>query len=87
MCTLVLKYILVRKGVIFLSRLEEHDLDYGTKFETYAIQRIRGKIIDELRKIQIKPRVMVKTKINRFILMYLYRNQWVRRRSILLEKQ
>ncbi len=30
------------------------DPDYGTKFETYAIQRIRGKIIDELRKLQKK---------------------------------
>lgn len=30
--------------------------NFGTKFETYAIQRIRGKIIDELRKAQIKPR-------------------------------
>ena len=37
--------------------IERFDPDYGTKFETYAIQRIRGKIIDELRKVQIKPRV------------------------------
>jgi RNA polymerase sigma factor for flagellar operon FliA len=28
--------------------------ELGIKFETYAIQRIRGKIIDELRKIQAK---------------------------------
>jgi RNA polymerase sigma factor for flagellar operon FliA len=47
-------------GVEGLSEaIERYDLDYGTKFETYAIQRIRGKIIDELRKIQIKPRAMV----------------------------
>lgn len=36
--------------------IDRFDPDFGTKFETYAIQRIRGKIIDELRKIQIKPR-------------------------------
>jgi RNA polymerase sigma factor for flagellar operon FliA len=44
-------------GVEGLSEaIDRFDPDYGTKFETYAIQRIRGKIIDELRKIQIKPR-------------------------------
>jgi RNA polymerase sigma factor for flagellar operon FliA len=44
-------------GIEGLSEaIERFDPDYGTKFETYAIQRIRGKIIDELRKIQIKPR-------------------------------
>ncbi len=32
--------------------IDRFDPDYGTKFETYAIQRIRGKIIDELRKLQ-----------------------------------
>lgn len=37
--------------------IERFDPDFGTKFETYAIQRIRGKIIDEIRKVQIKPRV------------------------------
>ncbi|SRR5690606_27885250 len=46
-------------GIEGLSEaIERFDPDYGTKFETYAIQRIRGKIIDELRKIQIKPRVL-----------------------------
>ena len=45
-------------GIEGLSEaIERFDPDYGTKFETYAIQRIRGKIIDELRKLQIKPRV------------------------------
>jgi RNA polymerase sigma factor FliA len=34
--------------------IDRFDPDYGTKFETYAIQRIRGKIIDELRKLQNK---------------------------------
>ncbi|MDA3861792.1 MAG: sigma-70 family RNA polymerase sigma factor [Melioribacteraceae bacterium] len=44
-------------GIEGLSEaVERFDPQYGTKFETYAIQRIRGKIIDELRKAQIKPR-------------------------------
>jgi RNA polymerase sigma factor for flagellar operon FliA len=44
-------------GIEGLSEaVERFDPEYGTKFETYAIQRIRGKIIDELRKAQIKPR-------------------------------
>jgi RNA polymerase sigma factor for flagellar operon FliA len=44
-------------GVEGLSEaIDRFDPTYGTKFETYAIQRIRGKIIDELRKLQIKPR-------------------------------
>jgi RNA polymerase sigma factor for flagellar operon FliA len=38
-------------GVEGLSEaIDRFDPDYGTKFETYAIQRIRGKIYDELRK-------------------------------------
>jgi RNA polymerase sigma factor for flagellar operon FliA len=44
-------------GIEGLSEaVDRFDPEYGTKFETYAIQRIRGKIIDELRKAQIKPR-------------------------------
>lgn len=44
-------------GVEGLSEaIDRFDPEFGTKFETYAIQRIRGKIIDELRKLQIKPR-------------------------------
>jgi RNA polymerase sigma factor for flagellar operon FliA len=47
-------------GVEGLSEaIDRFDPQYGTKFETYAIQRIRGKIIDELRKLQIKPRPVV----------------------------
>ena len=47
-------------GVEGLSEaIERFDPEYGTKFETYAIQRIRGKIIDELRKLQIKPRTNI----------------------------
>lgn len=42
-------------GIEGLSEaIDRFDPDYGTKFETYAIQRIRGKIIDELRKLQSK---------------------------------
>lgn len=45
-------------GIEGLSEaVDRFDPEYGTKFETYAIQRIRGKIMDELRKIQIKPRI------------------------------
>lgn len=42
-------------GIEGLSEaIDRFDPNFGTKFETYAIQRIRGKIIDELRKIQKK---------------------------------
>ncbi len=42
-------------GIEGLSEaIDRFDPDYGTKFETYAIQRIRGKILDELRKVQKK---------------------------------
>jgi len=42
-------------GIEGLSEaVDRFDPEYGTKFETYAIQRIRGKIIDELRKLQTK---------------------------------
>ena len=45
-------------GIEGLSEaIDRFDREYGTKFETYAIKRIRGKIIDELRKLQKKPRV------------------------------
>jgi len=45
-------------GIEGLSEaIDRFDPEYGTKFETYAIKRIRGKIIDELRKLQKKPRV------------------------------
>lgn len=44
-------------GIEGLSEaIDRFDPSIGTKFETYAIQRIRGKIIDEIRKLQIKPR-------------------------------
>ncbi len=42
-------------GVEGLSEaIERFNPEFGTKFETYAISRIRGKIIDELRKLQAK---------------------------------
>jgi RNA polymerase sigma factor for flagellar operon FliA len=42
-------------GIEGLSEaIDRFDPNFGTKFETYAIKRIRGKIIDELRKLQKK---------------------------------
>lgn len=42
-------------GIEGLSEaIDRFDPDFGTKFETYAIQRIRGKIIDEVRKLTDK---------------------------------
>lgn len=53
-------------GIEGLSEaIDRYDPEYGTKFETYAIQRIRGKIIDELRKIQIKPRALTNVEGNK----------------------
>lgn len=49
-------------GIEGLSEaIDRFDPEYGTKFETYAIQRIRGKIIDELRKIQSKQKAYTTT--------------------------
>ena len=50
-------------GIEGLSEaIDRFDPDFGTKFETYAIQRIRGKIIDELRKVQSKQKVYTTTE-------------------------
>lgn len=50
-------------GIEGLSEaIDRFDPEYGTKFETYAIQRIRGKIIDELRKVQSKLKVYTTTE-------------------------
>src|SRR5512136_2138125 len=39
-------------GILGLvEALERFNMDYGIKFETYAIPRIKGSIIDELRKL------------------------------------
>lgn len=52
-------------GIEGLSEaVDRFDPDYGTKFETYAIQRIKGKIIDELRKIQTKLKTNEEQKNN-----------------------
>ncbi|TSC51939.1 MAG: RNA polymerase, sigma 28 subunit, FliA/WhiG subfamily [Parcubacteria group bacterium LiPW_41] len=43
-------------GIQGLSEaIERFDPEYGTRFETYAIQRIRGSIYDELRKYHNLP--------------------------------
>ena len=39
-----------------IDAIEKFDLDRAIKFETYAISRIRGAIIDELRAIDWIPR-------------------------------
>jgi RNA polymerase sigma factor for flagellar operon FliA len=48
---------LVSQGVIGLIEAVDHyDLSYGTKFSTYAVPRIRGKILDFLRTRDWLPR-------------------------------
>jgi len=39
-----------------VEALERFNIEYGIKFETYAIPRIKGSIIDELRKLDWIPR-------------------------------
>lgn len=39
-----------------LDAIEKFDLDKGVKFETYAVARIRGAIIDEIRSLDWVPR-------------------------------
>ncbi len=56
---------LVNIGVIGLSEaLDRYNPYFGIKFETYAIPRIRGAIIDELRKQDWIPRSL-RTKSNK----------------------
>lgn len=44
-------------GILGLNEaIERFDPSYGVKFETYAIPRIRGMILDELRKLDFIPR-------------------------------
>lgn len=44
-------------GILGLAEaLDRFDIEYGIKFETYAIPRIKGSIIDELRKLDWVPR-------------------------------
>lgn len=53
---------LVSYGVFgLIDAIEKYDLDRAIKFETYAINRIRGAIIDELRSFDWIPR-SVRTK-------------------------
>jgi RNA polymerase sigma factor FliA len=48
---------LVSYGIFgLLDAIEKFDLDKGFKFETYAVTRIRGAIIDELRSVDWVPR-------------------------------
>ncbi len=48
---------LVSYGIFgLMDAIEKFDLDKGFKFETYAITRIRGAILDELRSIDWVPR-------------------------------
>lgn len=45
-------------GIEGLSEaVDRFDPDFGTKFETYAIMRIKGKIIDEIRKLKMYQKV------------------------------
>ena len=48
---------LVSYGIFgLMDAIEKFDLDKGFKFETYAVTRIKGAIIDELRSIDWVPR-------------------------------
>src|SRR5438067_13537246 len=48
---------LVSYGLVgLISAIERFDLDREIKFETYAITRIKGAIIDELRSLDGAPR-------------------------------
>src|SRR4030065_232399 len=44
-------------GVLgLLAALDRYSAEHGVKFETYAVPRIRGAIVDELRKLDWVPR-------------------------------
>ena len=48
---------LISYGIFgLIDAIEKYQIDRGIKFETYAISRIRGAIIDELRAIDWVPR-------------------------------
>ena len=52
---------LVSYGILGLfDAIEKYDPDQGNKFETYAVSRIRGAIMDELRKLDWAPRLLRK---------------------------
>ena len=53
-------------GIVGLAEaIERFDPNYGIKFETYAIPRIKGSIIDELRKLDWIPRSL-RAKLNTY---------------------
>jgi RNA polymerase sigma factor for flagellar operon FliA len=56
---------LVSCGIIgLIDALDKYDINYGVKFETYASTRIRGEILDYMRKQDWAP-ASLRSKINR----------------------
>ena len=54
---------LIQAGLIGLMDAAEHyDGAQGAQFETYAVQRIRGAMLDELRQADWLPRTVPKSK-------------------------
>lgn len=52
---------LISYGILGLfDAIEKYDVEQGNKFETYAVSRIRGSIMDELRKLDWAPRLLRK---------------------------
>jgi len=52
---------LVSYGILGLfDAINKYDVSQGNKFETYAVSRIRGSIMDELRKLDWAPRLLRK---------------------------
>src|SRR3990167_2813384 len=52
---------LVSYGILGLfDAIEKFDPEHGNKFETYAVSRVRGTIMDELRKLDWAPRLLRK---------------------------
>ena len=50
---------LVSYGILGLfDAIEKFDVEQGNKFETYAVTRVRGSIMDELRKLDWAPRLL-----------------------------
>ncbi len=54
-------------GIEGLSEaIDRYDPKFGTKFETYAIKRIKGKIIDEIRKNSEKTKIFDKENSQKY---------------------
>ena len=50
---------LVNYGIIgLIDAIDKFDSDYGTKFSTYAVPRIKGNIYDELRRVDWVPQII-----------------------------